>query len=110
MTDHGVDTLARLADAIAGRKSAHPEDSYTARLLSKGVGLCAKKFGEEAVEAALAGVLGDRNHLTGEAADVFYHLLVLLEAADVRLADVMKELARREGISGLAEKAARPRD
>ncbi|MGH6855387.1 MAG: phosphoribosyl-ATP diphosphatase, partial [Aestuariivirga sp.] len=68
---------------------------------------CAKKLGEEAVEAALAAVLGDRKHLTSEAADVFYHLIVLLEAAGVPLADVMGELERRMGASGIAEKAGR---
>ena len=108
MPDHGVETLSALADVISSRRGADPSQSYTARLLSQGAERCAKKFGEEAVEAALAGVLKDRAHLTGEAADVLYHLLVLLEANDVKLADVMAELARRQGIGGLVEKAARP--
>lgn len=108
MPHHGVQTLAALADVIASRRNADPGQSYTAKLLSQGVEKCAKKLGEEAVEAALAAVLQDRNQLTGEAADVLYHLLVLLEAADVKLADVMQELSKRQGIGGLAEKAARP--
>jgi len=110
MTAHRLDVLAGLADDIASRRSASPESSYTAKLLSQGVEKCAKKFGEEAVEVALAAVLRDKTHITAEAADVLYHLLVLLQAADVPLSGVMAELARRQGVSGLAEKAARPRD
>ena len=110
MTHHRLDVLAGLADEIASRKSASPESSYTAKLLSQGVEKCAKKFGEEAVELALAAVLRDRSHTTAEAADVLYHLLVLLVVADVPLSDVMAELARRQGVSGLVEKAARPKD
>jgi phosphoribosyl-ATP pyrophosphohydrolase len=110
MTDHRLDVLAALADEIASRKSASPETSYTAKLLSQGVQKCAKKFGEEAVELALAAVLREKAHTTAEAADVLYHLLVLLKSSDVELADVMAELARRQGVSGIAEKAARPKD
>ena len=110
MTDYRLNVLAELADEIARRKSASPETSYTAKLLSQGVAKCAKKFGEEAVEAALAAVLQDKPQTASEAADVLYHLLVLLEAADVKLSDVMAELARRQGVSGIAEKASRPRD
>lgn len=110
MTDHRLDVLAALADEIASRKSASPETSYTAKLLSQGVEKCAKKFGEEAVELALAAVLRAKVHTTAEAADVLYHLLVLLQSSDVELADVMAELARRQGVSGIAEKAARPKD
>jgi phosphoribosyl-ATP pyrophosphohydrolase len=110
MTNHRLEVLAALADEIAARKSASPEQSYTARLLAQGVEKCAKKFGEEAVETALAAVLRDKAHIAAETADVFYHLLVLLEASDVKLADVMAELARRQGVSGLAEKASRPKD
>lgn len=109
MADHGLDILGELASAIASRKGASPEDSYTAKLLSQGVEKCAKKLGEEAVETALASVLGDKKHIASETADLIYHLLVLLEASDVRLADVMAELARRQGTSGIAEKAARPK-
>lgn len=111
MTDHHrLDVLSSLADEIARRKDASPEQSYTAKLLSQGVEKCAKKFGEEAVETALAAVLRDRPHVTAEAADVLYHLLVLLAATEVPLSDVMAELARRQGVSGIAEKASRPRD
>jgi phosphoribosyl-ATP pyrophosphohydrolase len=106
---HDLQALADLADAIAQRRGESPEHSYTAKLLSQGVEKCAKKLGEEAVEAALAAVLGDRHHITTEAADVLYHLLVMLEATDVPLADVMQELERREGVSGIAEKASRPK-
>lgn len=109
MTDHGVQILADLADVIASRRAASPNESYTAKLLSQGVEKCAKKLGEEAVETALAGVLGDKQQLAGESADLLYHLLVLLAAADVSLDEVMQELARRQGTGGLDEKAARPR-
>lgn len=110
MTDHKLDILAGLADEIASRKSVSPVQSYTARLLSQGVAKCAKKLGEEAVETALAAVTGDKPHIASETADLLYHLLVMLEATDVKLADVMAELARRQGVSGIAEKAARPKD
>ena len=106
-TDHRVAALAALADAIAARKDASPDESYTAKLLSKGVEKCAKKFGEEAVEIALAAMTTDREHITSEAADVLYHLLVLLAASEVSLADVMAELEKRFGTGGLEEKAAR---
>jgi phosphoribosyl-ATP pyrophosphohydrolase len=99
--------LHRLAVTIAARKSADPESSWTAKLLAKGPEKCAEKFGEEAVEAIIEAVKGDRAKLTAEAADVIYHLLVMLAARDVTLADVEAELARREGTSGIAEKAAR---
>ncbi|MCE8442622.1 phosphoribosyl-ATP diphosphatase [Rhodovulum sulfidophilum] len=81
--------------------------SWTAKLFSKGPEKCAEKFGEEAVEAIIEAVRGDRARLTAEAADVVYHLLVMLAARDVSLADVAAELARREGVSGIAEKASR---
>ena len=110
MTDHRLEVLAALADEVAVRKQASPEASYTAKILSQGVEKCAKKFGEEAVELALAAALRDRAHTTAEAADVIYHLLVLLAAAGVTLPEVMAELARRQGVSGIAEKAARPKD
>ena len=110
MTDHRLDVLASLADEVVRRNAASPDTSYTAKLLSQGVEKCAKKFGEEAVELALASVLRDRAHTTAEAADVLYHLLVLLTATNVPLSDVMAELASRQGVSGLAEKASRPTD
>ena len=100
--------LDRLAATIAARKGTDPETSWTAKLLAKGPDKCAEKFGEEAVEAIIEAVKGDRAKLTAEAADVLYHLLVMLAAREVTLADVMAELEHREGTSGLAEKAARP--
>lgn len=100
-------TLDRLAATIAARKGTDPDTSWTAKLLSKGPEKCAEKFGEEAVEAIIEAVKGDREKLAAEAADVLYHLLVMLTARDVTLADVMAELDRREGTSGIAEKAAR---
>ena len=99
--------LSRLAETIAARKGADPSTSWTARLLSLGPEKCAEKFGEEAVEAVIEAVRGDRAALTAEAADVLYHLLVMCAARDVTLADIEAELARREGISGVDEKAAR---
>jgi phosphoribosyl-ATP pyrophosphohydrolase len=101
------DTLHRLAATIAARKGADPESSWTAKLLAKGPEKCAEKFGEEAVEAIIEAVRGDRDRLTAEAADVLYHLLVMLAARDITLSDVCAELDRREGQSGLAEKASR---
>ena len=99
--------LQQLADTIAARKGADPESSWTAKLFAKGPEKCAEKFGEEAVEAIIEAVKGDRERLTSEAADVLYHLLVMLAARGITLADVEAELARREGTSGIAEKAAR---
>lgn len=99
--------LHRLAATIQSRKGADPETSWTAKLLSKGPEKCAEKFGEEAIEALIEAVKGDRERLASEAADVLYHLLVMLAARDVTLDDVLAELDRREGVSGLTEKAAR---
>lgn len=102
-----MSTLDTLAATIAARKSADPESSWTAKLLAKGPEKCAEKFGEEAVEAIIEAVKGDRAALTAEAADVLYHLLVMLAARDVTLDEVLAELARREGVSGIEEKANR---
>ena len=102
-------TLDDLAATIAARKGADPDTSWTAKLLAKGPAKCAEKFGEEAIEAIIEAVRGDRAALTSEAADTLYHLLVMLAACDVPLSDVMAELAHRQGTSGLVEKAARPR-
>ncbi len=99
--------LAELAATIAARKSAGADTSYTASLLAGGIDKCAKKFGEEAVELLLAAPAGDKAHSAAEAADVLYHLMVLLEATDVPLDDVLDTLAARQGISGHAEKASR---
>ena len=100
--------LHRLAATVQARKTADPDSSWTAKLLAKGPEKCAEKFGEEAVEAIIEAVKGDRARLTAEAADVMFHLLVMLAARDITLEDVEAELTRREGTSGLAEKAARP--
>ena len=102
-----TDALHRLAATIEARKDADPDSSWTAKLLSKGPEKCAEKFGEEAVEAIIEAIKNDREKLTAEAADVLYHLLVMLAARDVTLDDVLAELARREGTSGITEKAAR---
>jgi phosphoribosyl-ATP pyrophosphohydrolase len=107
MTAPDLSSLARLATTIAARKGADPDTSWTAKLLAAGPEKCAEKFGEEAIEAIIEAVKGDRAKLTAEAADVVYHLLVMLAARDVPLADVLAELERREGESGVAEKAAR---
>lgn len=100
-------TLDDLFQTIEARKSADPDSSWTAQLLAKGPEKCAEKFGEEAVEAIIEAVKGDKKRLTSEAADVLYHLLVMLAASDVTLDEVLSELDRRQGQSGLAEKAAR---
>ncbi|WP_170383237.1 phosphoribosyl-ATP diphosphatase [Ruegeria atlantica] len=102
-------TLEELERTIVSRKTADPDSSWTAKLLAKGPEKCAEKFGEEAVEAIIEAVKGDKGGLTAEAADVLYHLLVMLAARDVALDDVLAELARRQGTSGIAEKAARPK-
>ena len=99
--------IAKLSATIAARIGADPDTSWTAKLLSKGPEKCAEKFGEEAVEAIIEAVKGDTAALTREAADVIYHLLVMLAARGLSLADVEAELARRAGQSGLDEKAAR---
>ena len=103
----GFEQLDILQKEIAAKASASPGSSYTAKLLTEGVEKCAKKFGEEAVELALAAVQGKRMEATKEAADVLYHLLVLLKSAGIAPEDVMAELQHRSGTSGLAEKAAR---
>ncbi|MEM6303472.1 MAG: phosphoribosyl-ATP diphosphatase [Pseudomonadota bacterium] len=100
-------TLEDLFATIEARKDADPTTSWTAQLLSKGPEKCAEKFGEEAVEAIIEAVKGDRSALTAEAADTLYHLLVMLAACEVPLSDVLAELARRQSTSGIAEKAAR---
>ena len=102
-----AEVLTRLAATIAARRGADPETSHTARMLAKGPEKCAEKFGEEAGEAIIEAARGDGERLTAEAADVLYHLLVMLAARDLTLDDVLAELARREGVSGVAEKAAR---
>jgi len=100
-------TLEGLDQRVAARASASPEDSWTARLLAAGVERTAKKFGEEAAELIIAAVTRDQGGTTAEAADVLYHLLVLLRSAGVPLGDVMAELEKRTAQSGIAEKASR---
>ncbi len=102
--------LEILAKEIEAKAFSSPDSSYTAKLLSRGVEKCAKKLGEEAVELVIAAVEKNKIETAREAADVFYHLLVLLQAAGVSPSAVMDELKRREGTSGLAEKASRPHD
>ena len=102
-------TLVTQADSRAEQRAA-TERSYTRKLMDKGVAQCAKKLGEEAVETVIAAVAQDDEHLVAEAADLLYHLLVVLEARGVAFAAVEDALAKRSGISGLAEKAGRPRD
>lgn len=103
--------LTRLAATIAARKAAGDAgQSYTASLLAEGPARCAQKFGEEAVETVIAGAAGDRRALIEESADALYHLLVLLSVRDVALDEVLDELARREGVSGIEEKEARGRE
>jgi phosphoribosyl-ATP pyrophosphohydrolase len=102
-----TDTLSDLSRTIAARRNADPATSYVARLHAGGPPLIARKLGEEAVETVVAALTGDARELTGEAADLIFHLLVLLDAKGVAFADVTAELQRREGMSGIAEKAAR---
>ena len=100
-------SLEQLDERVQLRATASPDESYTAKLLKDGVDRCARKFGEEAIETIVAAVARDKTGVANEAADVFYHLLVLLRAADVPLSEVVAELERRTGQSGLAEKASR---
>jgi phosphoribosyl-ATP pyrophosphohydrolase len=104
MTDQ---TLRQLADTIKARRAESAERSYTRQLLDAGTARCAKKLGEEAVETVIAALAEDDKALTNEAADVIYHLLVLLESRRIDIADVLGVLERRMGTSGVAEKAAR---
>ena len=100
-------TLDDLEARIATRAAASPDESYTAKLVARGMEKCAQKLGEEATEAVIAAVTGNRAELVKESADVLYHLLVVLRAANVPLAEVMAELDSRTTQSGLAEKASR---
>ena len=104
-----AEILTRLSKTIQSRVGADPTTSYTAKLLAGGPPLAAKKFGEEAVETALAAVQNQPDQVAAESADMLYHWLVLLAATGVSLDDVAKTLAAREGVSGIAEKAARPK-
>ena len=102
-----MDTLARLEQVIKDRRAVSPEESYVASLVARGLPVIARKLGEEAVEAVVAALTDNRDELIGEAADVLFHLLILLAEKGISLAEVFAELESREGMSGLAEKAAR---
>ena len=104
------DTLSRLEATIALRSGADPASSYVAKLNAKGLPKITQKLGEEAVETVIAAICGDEAELVGEAADLLFHLIVLLQAKGVPLGEVLAELDRREGVSGIAEKAARKAD
>jgi phosphoribosyl-ATP pyrophosphohydrolase len=101
------DTLTRLAEVLEERKGADPDSSYVARLYAKGLDAILKKVGEEAVETVMAAKDGDREHLVYEVADLWFHCLVLLADQGLHPRDVLEELDRRFGLSGLDEKAAR---
>ncbi len=112
-TSSTTDTLARLADTLATRRpdrGGDPQSSYTAKLLARGPDAFLKKIGEEATELVMAAKDGDRDQIVYETADLWFHCLVALTHFDLRPEDVLAELARREGLSGLEEKAARPKD
>ena len=102
-----MSTLDRLEATIAERMNASPEESYVAKLNAKGIGKIAQKLGEEATETVIAAVSGSNEELVGESADLLFHLTVLLKAKGISLEQVMAELDRREGTSGLIEKASR---
>ena len=102
-----MSTLERLEQTIAARRAASPDESYVAKLNAKGLPKIAQKLGEEATEAVIAAVSGSNEELVGESADLLFHLLVLLDARGVSLEHVLAELERREGLSGLEEKASR---
>jgi phosphoribosyl-ATP pyrophosphohydrolase len=101
------DILNRLAELLEQRKGADPETSYVAKLYAKGMDSILKKVGEEATETILAAKNADKQHLIYETADLWFHTLVMLAQADLKPQDVLDELARREGLSGIAEKASR---
>ncbi|ARU16336.1 phosphoribosyl-ATP diphosphatase [Croceicoccus marinus] len=106
MTD-SIDIITRLAATIETRKGGDPNDSYVAKLFDRGPDYAARKLGEEAVETVVAALAGSDEELVGEAADVIFHLSVLLSARDLSIHDALAELGRREGVSGIEEKNAR---
>ena len=101
------DILNRLAQTLEARKSADPQSSYVAKLYAKGLDSILKKIGEESAEAIIAAKGGDKNQVVYEVADLWFHTLVLLAQQGLHPDDILNELARREGLSGIAEKAAR---
>jgi phosphoribosyl-ATP pyrophosphohydrolase len=102
------DTLKRLEDTIAARKNASPETSYVAKLHAKGLDAVLKKIGEEATETVIAAKSGDRQAIVYETADLLFHAMVMLQHQGISIDEVLNELARREGVSGIEEKNARP--
>ena len=104
------DVLDRLFDVVESRRGTDPSVSHSARLLARGRRKIAQKFGEEAVECLIEAVAGNRGELVSESADVLYHLIVMWVDAGVKPAEIWAELLRREGTSGVAEKASRPHD
>ena len=107
MQPSAPDTLTRLEATICERRGASPAESYVASLNARGVPVMARKLGEEGVETVIAALSGSREELVGEAADLLFHLLVLLGAREIAFDEVLAELERREGVSGLEEKAGR---
>ncbi|MDJ0277338.1 phosphoribosyl-ATP diphosphatase [Sphingomonas sp. 2R-10] len=105
-----MDAFDRLESVIASRMGSDPAQSYVARLHARGTAKIAQKVGEEAVECVIAAMADDRAGLIGEAADLLFHLTLLLRAQGITLDDVRAELTRRDGVSGIAEKAARPKE
>ncbi len=104
------DILDRLAETLEARKSADPQSSYVAKLYAKGLDAILKKIGEEATETVIAAKDGDKGQVVYEMADLWFHSLVLLAQQGLHPSDVLNELARRDGLSGIAEKASRPKD
>ena len=104
------DVLNRLAELLEERKSADPQSSYVAKLYAKGMDGILKKIGEEATETIIAAKEGDKQQIVYETADLWFHCMVMLAKAGLKPQDVLDELARREGLSGIEEKAARPKD
>jgi len=102
-----ADTLARLAAVIESRRGGDPDKSYVARLFAKGLDAILKKIGEEATETVMAAKDGDRQRVVAEMADLWFHAMITLAAFGLKPQDVLDELARREGLSGLEEKALR---
>jgi phosphoribosyl-ATP pyrophosphohydrolase len=107
---NSTEILDRLSATLASRRGADPSSSYVAKLMHKGQDAILKKIGEEAVETVLAAKDGDKTHLVYEVADLWFHTLVLLTSEGLSYQDVLQELARREGVSGIVEKAARKQD
>ena len=103
-----TEVLLRLAETLASRRNADPEKSYTARLFAKGPDSILKKIGEESAELIMAAKDGDKAHIVYESADLLYHVMALLTFCDLSIEDVLRELHRREGVSGIEEKNSRP--